>query len=61
MALFVIPYIPVKRSDDIRLTTLCSFIVVLGWILGKPLTLLFDSFLSVVLFLTGEMPFMVLL
>jgi len=26
--------------------------VVLGWILGKPLTLLFDPFLSVVLFLT---------
>jgi len=28
------------------------FMVVLGWILGKPLTLLFDPFLSIVLFLT---------
>ena len=28
--------------------------VTLGWILGKPLTLLFDPFESIVLFLSGE-------
>jgi hypothetical protein len=33
-----------------------SFIVILGWILGKPLTLLFDPFESIVLFLSGETP-----
>ena len=33
---------------------ICSFIVILGWILGKPLTLLFDPFESIVLFLSGE-------
>ncbi|KAI0280806.1 Sodium/calcium exchanger protein-domain-containing protein [Russula aff. rugulosa BPL654] len=32
------------------------FIVILGWILGKPLTLLFDPFESIVLFLSGEAP-----
>ena len=31
-----------------------SFIVLLGWVLGKPLTLLFDPFESIVLFLSGE-------
>ena len=29
------------------------FIVTLGWILGKPLSLLFDPFESIVLFLSG--------
>jgi Ca2+:H+ antiporter len=29
------------------------FIVTLGWILGKPLTLLFDPYESIVLFLSG--------
>jgi Ca2+:H+ antiporter len=29
------------------------FIVTLGWILGKPLTLLFDALESIVLFLSG--------
>jgi hypothetical protein len=37
-----------------RLTSLHSFLVTLGWILGKPLTLLFDPFESIVLFLSGE-------
>jgi Ca2+:H+ antiporter len=31
----------------------CSFTVILGWILSKPLTLLFDPFESIVLFLSG--------
>lgn len=30
------------------------FIVILAWILGKPLTLLFDPFESIVLFLSGK-------
>lgn len=30
-----------------------SFIVVLGWILGKPMSLLFDPYESVVLFFSG--------
>ena len=34
-----------------------SFIVTLAWILGKPLTLLFDPFQSIVLFLSGTSPF----
>ena len=29
------------------------FIVTLGWIIGKPLTLLFDPYESIVLFLSG--------
>jgi hypothetical protein len=36
------------------LTPFRSFIVTLGWMLGKPLTLLFDPFESIVLFLSGE-------
>lgn len=36
------------------LTPFYSFIVIMGWILGKPLTLLFDPFESIVLFLSGE-------
>jgi Ca2+:H+ antiporter len=31
-----------------------SFIVILGWILQKPMSLLFDPFESIVLFLSGE-------
>jgi hypothetical protein len=38
------------------LTPFRSFIVLLGWVLGKPLTLLFDPFESIVLFLSGETP-----
>ena len=30
------------------------FIVTLGWIMGKPLTLLFDPLESIVMFLSGE-------
>lgn len=37
-----------------QLTSLRSSLVILGWILGKPLTLLFDTFESIVLFLSGE-------
>ena len=33
-----------------------SFITILGWILGKPLTLLLDPFQSIVLFLSGQTP-----
>ena len=35
------------------LPTFYSFSVTLGWIIGKPLTLLFDPFESIVLFLSG--------
>ena len=34
------------------------FIVTLGWIIGKPLSLLFDPFESIVLFLSGRHPFL---
>ena len=57
MALFVIPYVQwYMRCCDIRQTPFRSFIVILGWILGKPLTFLFDPFESIVLFLSGEFP-----
>ena len=39
---------------DGALNLFCSFIVILGWTLGKPLTLLFDPFESIVLFLSGR-------
>jgi hypothetical protein len=55
IALFVIPYV-YARHCGVALTPFHSFIVILGWILGKPLTLLFDPFESVVLFLSGETP-----
>ncbi|KAH9994793.1 Sodium/calcium exchanger protein-domain-containing protein [Russula vinacea] len=51
IALFVIPYVCVRRRG-VLLTQLRSFMVTLGWILGKPLTLLFDPFESIVLFLS---------
>ena len=44
----------VVKHPDIALTLFLSFTVTLGWILGKPLTLLFDPFESIVLFLSGE-------
>jgi hypothetical protein len=53
IALFVIPYVHAGIRDFV-LTLFCSFTVILGWILGKPLTLLFDPFESIVLFLSGE-------
>jgi Ca2+:H+ antiporter len=34
--------------------TLLRFVVTLGWILGKPLTLLFDPYESIALFLSGK-------
>ena len=34
-----------------------SFIVTLAWILGKPLTFLFDPYESIALFLTGGVSF----
>ena len=40
----------------VALTPFRSVIVILGWILGKPLTLLLDPFESIVLFLSGETP-----
>lgn len=55
IALFVIPYVHTGHRD-VALTLLRSFIVILGWVLGKPLTLLFDPFESIVLFLSGETP-----
>ena len=39
---------------SIPLTLFCSLLVIVGWILGKLLTLLFDPFESMVLFLSGE-------
>lgn len=42
-------------KDGIMLKRACGsrFIVTLGWIIGKPLTLLFDPYESIVLFLAG--------
>ena len=40
----------------VALTLYLSLIIIVGWILGKPLTLLFDPFESIVLFLSGETP-----
>jgi hypothetical protein len=45
------------RHCGVALTLFRSFTVILGWILGKPLTLLFDPFESIVLFLSGEVPY----
>ena len=49
-----------SRFIDCAMCTYLSrqrrFIVTLGWILGKPLTLLFDPFQSIVLFLSGAFP-----
>jgi hypothetical protein len=44
------------RHHGVALTPFRSFMVILGWILGKPLTLLFDPFESIVLFLAGRPP-----
>ncbi|KAG8909242.1 hypothetical protein FRC01_007059, partial [Tulasnella sp. 417] len=43
--------VAVGSSIQISLLVI-PFIVILGWIIGKPLTLLFDPFEAVVLFLT---------
>ncbi len=40
----------------VRYNCVFSFIVVLGWILGKPMSLLFDPYESVVLFFSGMFP-----
>jgi hypothetical protein len=53
IALFVIPYV-CMGCGDVWTDLLRSFIVTLGWILGKPMTLLFDPFESIVLFFSGE-------
>ena len=53
IALFVLPYVCVRRGD-VWTDSLRSFTVTLGWIMGKPLTLLFDPFESIALFLSGE-------
>lgn len=47
------------KYHDVALTPFLSFTVILGWIMGKPLTLLFDPFESIVLFLSGETPYQV--
>jgi Ca2+:H+ antiporter len=44
-------FLPTVSRLEIRLP--CRFIVTLGWILGKPLTMLFDPFESIALFLAG--------
>lgn len=56
IALFVIPYVVYLGHRGVALTPFHSFIVILGWGLGKPLTLLFDPFESIVLFLSGGTP-----
>jgi hypothetical protein len=53
ISLFVFPYVH-AGPHGVALTPFRSFIVILGWIMGKPLTLLFDPFESIVLFLSGE-------
>jgi hypothetical protein len=55
IALFVFPYVHAE-PHGVVLTPFRSFIVILGWILGKPLTLFFDPFESIVLFLSGGTP-----
>ena len=42
------------RHYGVALSPFRSFTVILGWILGKPLTLLFDPFEAIVLFLSGK-------
>ena len=46
-------YIYILKGNSDRLFPQ-RFIVTLGWILGKPLTLLFDPYESVALFLSGN-------
>lgn len=53
IALFVIPYVFLTFMTCSRYH-FHSFMITLGWILGKPLTLLFDPFESVILFLSGQ-------
>jgi hypothetical protein len=53
IALFVIPYVHAGHRD-VALTLFHSFIVILGWTLNKPLTLLLNPFESIVLFLSGR-------
>ncbi len=48
-------------ARGIALTSFRSFIVIVGWILGKPLTFLFDPLVAIVLFLSGEDPYQLLL
>lgn len=55
IALFVVPYGPkyfIPKAETNRLFPQ-RFIVTLGWMMGKPLTLLFDPYESVALFLSG--------
>ncbi len=40
-------------TDGLPLILFLSFIVTLGWIMGKPLTLLFDPYQSIAMFLAG--------
>jgi hypothetical protein len=49
---YPVSLLEVSRTHGCSLS-LSSFIVTLGWILGKPLTLLFDPYESIVLFLAG--------
>jgi hypothetical protein len=55
IALSVFPYVHAGHRG-VALTLFRSFIIILGRILGKPLTLLFDPFESIVLFFSGETP-----
>ncbi|KAI0266297.1 hypothetical protein BGY98DRAFT_1191472 [Russula aff. rugulosa BPL654] len=49
IALFVFPYVHAGHRG-VTLTLFRSLIIIVGWVLGKPLTLLFDPFESIVLF-----------
>ncbi|PPQ99158.1 hypothetical protein CVT24_009348 [Panaeolus cyanescens] len=51
IALFVIPFVPSLNAVRLLAESSVRFIVVLAWILGKPLTLLFDPYESIALFL----------
>lgn len=46
------------HSSTLNVLTAPSFIVTLAWIMGKPLTLLFDPYESVALFLAGDYSFL---
>jgi hypothetical protein len=49
------------RHNGVTLTPFCSLVVIIGWILGKPLKFLFDSFESVVFSLSCEALYWLLL
>jgi hypothetical protein len=52
MLLFVIPCVRCLTQAPSPAMTVCRIMVIIGWIMGNPLTLLFDPLESVVLYFT---------